>query len=181
MSMLTDLFLENRGVVPTSQMSGVLSEVCVPLAGRRIIGLQMGETVTTQSTDALMIEFELCIGLIFKPFRYHLKMVEDEGSARCLPMIWKSVLQVLEDVFQQNEARNPEDQAPAIPKKLKATMHQLANEHLQSAVTGLINSGVLLSDGNTPGDISDLTWTSIGKMGLPESAVAEWREKASRG
>ena len=139
----------------------------------------MGETASTQTTDALMIEFELCIGLIFKPLRHHLKSVLSTEPETSSAVIWKSVLQVLEEVFQQREPPTDDEMRVALPKALKATMNQLANEHLQNAITVLIGSGVLLSDRKAPGDITDLTWSAIGRMGIPESAVNEWRQKAA--
>ena len=130
------------------------------------------------STDELLIEFELCIGLIFKPLRHHLKNVVSTGAS--LPQIWKSILSVLEDLLsaKQDGEQNEEERRP-IPVGLKQTMDNLANEHFQNAIKVLLAAGVLLADSKTPGDLSALTWEAAGRMGISESALKEWKQEAS--
>ena len=176
--MLTDLFLDKRGsLVPTKHLCRVLSELCVPLAGRCIVRLQKGGR-TVANTDELMIEFELCIGLIFKPLRHHWQNVLAAGGS--LSSIWQSVLAVLEELLREYENDSPvSEPGNKIPEKLKATMNDLANEHFQSAVKVLISAGVLLADSKSPGDISAITWESVGRMGFSEGSVVEWKQAAS--
>jgi hypothetical protein len=174
LSVLTDLFLDkNGGSVPPEHLSSVLSDVCVPLAGRRILKLQLGEG-RFQSSDELMIEFELCIGLIFKPLRHHLQNLLKNPSGDGILSVWKSVLSALEELLCDDDhkkkslggssssltAAPSEDgrrkpgaaaagasSAAAIPKSLRETMNNLANEHLRNAIEVLISSGILQSDG----------------------------------
>jgi hypothetical protein len=176
--MLTDLFLDKRGsLVPTKHLCRVLSELCVPLAGRCIVRLQKGGR-TLANTDELMIEFELCIGLIFKPLRHHWQNVLAAGGS--LSSIWQSVLAVLEELLREDESGSPvSEHGKKIPEKLKATMNDLANEHFQSAIKVLISAGVLLADSKSPGDISAITWESVGRMGISEGSVVEWKQAAS--
>jgi len=126
-----------------------------------------------------MIEFELCIGLIFKPLRHHLSRVvtsEGEGS---LFSIWKSVLQVLEELLVEEKKDTPSpERREKLPTNLKVMMHGLANEHLQNAIMVLISAGVLLSDSKSSGDISSLTWESVDRMGISEKSVHEWKKAA---
>ena len=181
LSMLTDLFLDKHGtLVPINYLCGALSEVCVPLAGRCIVRLQMGDTVA-KNADELMIEFELSIGLIFKPLRHHLKTVLDAGGS--LSSIWKSVLKVLEELLNDNEpkgADSPGERHQVIPQKLKKTMNGLVNEHLQNAIMFLIQAGVLLSDPKAPDDITAITWESVGRMGVSEGSLKKWKHAASQ-
>jgi hypothetical protein len=132
-----------------------------------------------ESTDELMIEFELCIGLIFKPLRHHLKNVlATDGS---LSSIWQSVLSVLEDLLNEPERNSPiSEPKEMIPENLKATMNDLANEHFQNAIMVLISAGVLLADSKSPGDISAITWESVGRMGINEGSVVEWKQAAGQ-
>jgi hypothetical protein len=175
--MLTDLFLDKRGsLVPTKHLCRVLSELCVPLAGRCIVRLQIGGR--TVETDELMIEFELCIGLIFKPLRHHWQSVLATGGG--LSSIWQSILAVLEELLREDEnGSSVSEPRKKISEKLKATMNDLANEHFQNAIMVLISAGVLLADSKSPGDISAITWESVGRMGISEGSVVEWKQAAS--
>jgi hypothetical protein len=172
--------LQKQGsIIPAEQLCGALCEVCVPLAGRRILGLQIRDP-SVETTDQLMMEFELCIGLIFKPLRHHLQnLVECSGS---LPSIWLSVLSVLEDLLSDKQPpKSPSHDEPqeVIPDDLKATMNSLANEHLQSAIKGLLAMGVLSADSKSPGDITAKTWESVIRMGVSAGDVQRWKQQAS--
>ena len=177
--MLTDLFLQRQGsMIPPEQLCAVLSEVCVPLAGRRILSLQLRDP-SIETTDQLMMEFELCIGLIFKPLRHHSTSLKENGSS--LPSIWQSVLLVLEDLLgdKSSVAPTPEEIREHIPDNLKKTMDSLANEHLQNAIQVLLSTGVLFADSQAPGDLSAITWESVSRMGVSDGAVQEWKQQAA--
>ena len=177
--MLTDLFLQSRGsLIPPEQMSAVLCEVCVPLAGRRILSLQLRDP-SIETTDQLMMEFELCIGLIFKPLRHHSKSLQESGNS--LPSIWQSVLVVLEDLLGEKGSTSPlpEERQEHIPESLKNTMDSLANEHLQNAIKVLLSTGVLFADSKAPGDLTAITWESVSRMGVSDGAVQEWKRQAT--
>lgn len=197
LSVLTDLFLDKNGSsVPTRHLSSVLSDVCVPLAGRRILKLQMGEG-RFHSSDELMIEFELCIGLIFKPLRHHLQsfLVGENGVG--VLSIWKSVLSVLEEMLCEDKSvnRNLDSSSSSeheqrmkvkIPKDLKDTMNNLANEHLRNAIKVLIASGVLLSDesvrpstasSSSLAELTTMTIGAVGRMGIQERSLREWKQQ----
>ena len=180
LSMLTGLFLQRQGEsIPSEQLCAVLSEVCVPLAGRRILRLQMRDP-SIETTDQLMMEFELCIGLIFKPLRHHCKSLVESGGS--LPSIWQSVLLVLEELLSAKEptSSSPDEPEELIPDNLKATMDSLANEHLQSAIQGLLSTGVLSADSKSPGDLTSITWASVSRMGVSDGEVQEWKQRATK-
>jgi hypothetical protein len=168
--MLTDLYIHNRGqTIPTVQLSKALSEVCVPMAGRRIMRLQTRDP-SVETADQLMMEFELCIGLIFKPLRHHLKTFDSVSS---IPIVWKSVLCALESLLGEKEALTTDE--PCIPAKLKKTMKSLAKEHLQSAVAILLSSGFLDSEN----DMTLFTWESVRRMGVSDGELGHWKQKAT--
>jgi hypothetical protein len=149
------------------QLSKALSEVCVPMAGRRILRLQIRDP-SVETTDQLMMEFELCIGLIFKPLRHHLKAFDSVS----IPSVWKSVLCVLEELLGEKKASITDE--PSIPAKLKNTMNGLANEHLQSAIQILLSNGFL----DAKSDMTNFTWESVSRMGVSEGEVEAWKQKA---
>lgn len=172
--MLTDLFLHNRGKsIPPEHVCRALSDICVPMAGRRILRLQIRDP-SVETSDQLMMEFELCIGLIFKPLRHHLQYLIESGGS--FQGIWKAVLAQLEKLLGANESSSKGEDT--IPMKLRETMNNLANEHLQNAIQILLSSGVLSKDGAAPGDITTHTWESIGRMGVSQETLAQWKEEA---
>lgn len=182
--MLTDLFLEKQcGLVPTQYLVVVLSEVCVPLAGRCITRLKMG-TGMVSSADELLIEFELCIGLIFKPLRHHLKHALGTSGQGSLYTVWKAVLNVLEELLTDRQLESEQDEdhhmRRGIPDNLRATMNNLANEHFQNVILVLISAGVLLADPKCPGDITSMTWEAARRMGISENSMQEWKQAAGQ-
>lgn len=176
--MLTNLVLDRQvGIFPSPQICDVLTEVCVPLAGRCITRLKFGNGAES-SSDELMIEFELCIGLIFKPLRHHVRDVLSSDSS--ISPVWRSVLSVLEDFLAEKDAPGVEDQRRPISKRLKNTMTDLLNEHFQNAITLLISAGILFLDSESSNEISKLTWEAAKKMGISESSLKKWKEDADQ-
>ena len=175
LSMMTDLFLDKGGyLVPSDHLCGTLSDICIPLAGRCILMLQQGDRLVG-TADEFMIEFELCIGLMFKPMRHHLQALSEGSGA--LRSVWQAVLIVLESLLGQ-KADDDNDAKPVIPSSLQSTMHNLANEHLRNAIVVLCSAGFLQSDDQkTPGDnITSSTWESIQRMGIKEVVLQEWKQ-----
>jgi len=176
LSMLTDLFLDKQNaLVPIDHVCKALSEACVPLAGRCIVNMQTGRGAIP-SNDEMMIEFDLCIGLIFKPLRHHLdNAVPSHVESHVYPL-WTSVLTVLEEVLTVGSKG---DETIAVPDSLRSTMHDLATEHLQQATALLISSGVLATDRDTDHEASSNTWKSVLRMGISQKALDSWIKKAS--
>ena len=177
--MLTDSFLDKRGSsAPAGYICGVLVEVCIPLTGRRIVELRTGN-VNVDSVDELMIEFELCIKLIFKPLRHHITRVVDANGD--VLGLWKSILKVLEDILK-DETATATAASPGgstlVSNNLLKTMNELANEHLQNAIMFLISAELITGEPESPGDFTSLTWDSVGRMGFCKGFVDEWKKAA---
>jgi hypothetical protein len=182
--MLADSFLEKRGgLIPIQHLCGALGELCIPLAGRRILDLRLGGVeVENQNFDELMIELELCIGLIFKPLRHHLKNVVDEDRLILLSM-WKPALEVLKEILKDpnNDDGGVEGENGEVPSAriLKAT-NELTIEHLRNVILVLISFGILQSEPQTADDISAITWDAVGQMDFCKGYLAEWKEAAGQ-
>ena len=176
--MLTDIFVDKQDApVSIDCVCSALSEICVPLAGRSIIRLQTGHD-SSPSTDELMIEFELCIGLVFKPLRHNLKhVVSPAGTYSNLQPIWRAVLAVIEDLL--GAGNNPEEDEAALPESLRRTMQDLATEHLQNAIKVLMSAGAILSEPKTPNDLSSLTWDSVVRMGIEKETIDLWKASSA--
>lgn len=172
--MLTDVFVDKQDApVPIESVCSVLSEVCVPLAGRSVIRLQTGLDGTS-STDELMIEFELCIGLVFKPLRHNLKSFIASGSTNSnLLAVWRAVLTVIEELLGTSKT-NPDEEG-SLPDSLRKTMQDLATEHLQNAIQVLMSYGAIFSEPKTPNDLSSITWDSVSRMGIGAETVESWK------
>ena len=214
LSILTDLFLKKQSssgqpfVIPLDQLCAVLCDLCIPVAGRRIFQMQHYSDPSLMSSDQLMMEFELCTGLIFKPLRHHIHHIIDcgtvdsstfegtvdsstfEGKKDNLSSMWFSVLSVLENFFgNKSQAQSHNDDTSddyyshmshrIISDELKETMFSLASEHLQSAVVTLLSMGALKAE---PTDAEDLftlkTWESIQRMGISDTEVQQWKQQA---
>ena len=221
LSILTDLFLKKYQqqkhqsdsgnassvtiFIPTDRLCLVLSEICIPLAGRRIVQLQRypnSKDASISNIDQLMMEFELCIGLIFKPLRQHLHSIISMTATStaspdgCLTQVWTAVLSVIENLFSPSSATiigsDPTDieydtsysnHSSVISDELIATMNSLAKEHLQSAILTLVSLGVL-SFPSSPelspnvGDVNEAltkqTWISVRKMGITDKEIEQW-------
>jgi len=134
-----------------------------------------------EGADELMIEFELCIKLIFKPFRHHVnRAVAVDGDI--LPL-WKCILNVLEDLLRDRTSRSP-DSSPNGKKlmsdELCRSMNELASEHLQNAIMFLVkNRQIVGPDATSPGDLTTITWESVSRMGVCQKYLGQWLETAS--
>jgi hypothetical protein len=177
--MLTDSFLDKRGSAsPANHLCSALIEVCIPLTGRRILALRSGDA-TVDRADEIMIEFELCIKLIFKPFKHHAKRVADANGN--VSTVWKAVLAVLEDFLRDETPsvpQSPDQQQHLMSPELARTMSELANEHLRGTIMFLVSAGILSSDPASTAELTTMTWESVGKMGFCKSHVEEWKESA---
>jgi hypothetical protein len=174
---LTDLFLNTEGnSIPLEPLCSALKETCIPLAARRILRLQVRDSTITTSDD-LLTEFDLCIGLLFKPLRHHLNHIA--VSKYHVSSIWKLVLKSLEDFFVDDETHeNYEGGQEFIPIALKSSMATHVYQHLQNAVFVLMSAEIIVVESNTSDDLTALTWASVIKMGVNSETLAEWKEKS---
>ena len=158
----------------------MLVELCVPLAGRRIADLRSGNA-QVYSAHELMIEFELCVKLMFKPLRHNISRVAAaSGDALSL---WKSILTVLEGLLKEETTKAPPPSTPGegtlVTDGLLKTMNELANEHLQNAIMLLVAEELITgSEATSTGDFTSVTWDFVGRMGFCKNFVDEWKKAA---
>mmetsp|Transcript_26583 Transcript_26583/g.64813 ORF Transcript_26583/g.64813 Transcript_26583/m.64813 type:complete len:1679 (-) Transcript_26583:89-5125(-) len=175
LSMLTDLFLEKQaGFIPISHLCDSLGKLCIPLAGRGIVELREG-SIKIESADELMIELELCIGLIFKPLRHHLKDVVSEGEEVIL-LVWKPILDVLKDIL--NDPSSNGSKEAGLPAEALRSTNELTVEHLRNVVHVLTDFDILKAEPQTSDDITQLTWDAIESMPPCKEFVKEWKQGA---
>jgi hypothetical protein len=173
--MLTDLFLEKQaGFIPISHLCDSLGQLCIPLAGRGIVELREG-SIKIESTDELMIELDLCIGLIFKPLRHHLKDVVSEGE-EVLLLVWKPILDVLKDILNDPSPNGVND--AGLPAEALRSTNELTVEHLRNVVHVLTDFDILKAKTESADDITKLTWDAIESMPPCKEFVKEWKEGA---
>lgn len=179
--MLTDSFLDKRGgLLPVEILCEVLGNICIPLAGKRIVELRTGD-VDSDSLDAIMIELELCIGLVFKPLRHHIKTIVNENPTVLLAL-WTPTLGVLTEVLKENPPETsstprPENDDSPSRKIIQATI-ELTLEHLRNVIMVLISYGVLKGEAESPDDLTAQTWKAISEMGHCKPFLDEWKQAA---
>jgi len=188
--MLTDAIVDRHGrSIPDGQLCKIINDICVPLAGKRIAELLRSENYVEGDWEEVMIEFELSISLIFKPFLHHLKnLITVENSFK---VMWVSMLGIMshllsdEGVVEEDQSEDP-DGAMTRDKLLQTTKF-LGCEHLRNAVMVLIACGVLKGDnmvgsGDENGiseDLSHATWNAIGDIDFCKTYVGEWKQAAN--
>ena len=177
-SLLTDTILDRHGSsIPVASLYEVLNDICIPIAGDRIADL-LRRIPSPSDLDDTLIELELCISLLFKPFLHHLKAlisVKQEFIA-----VWISMLgimtQFLSDGGTEDDVATDDDEQMS-SAKLFQTTKELGSEHLRNAVMVLAAMGVLgggdEAEADSDGDISDVTWKAIGS--ISKSLVDEWK------
>ncbi len=151
------------------------------MAGKRITDLlripRGGET----DLEEIMIEVELCISLLFKPFLHHIKTlvsVKQEFFG-----IWISLLGIMKQLLGDEIVHNKFDSTVTVVSRAKlfSTTKELASEHLRNAVMVLAAMGVLTADDDSTYDtqeISSVTWAAIGSIGYCTPVLDEWKKSA---
>lgn len=172
LSMLTDSFLDKRGgLLPVDVLCEALGSICTPLAGKRILAMREGE-IREEQLDAYMIEMELCVGLMFKPLRHHIKTIvkEDPGV---LEALWMPTLEVLKKILNEKPKRGDSPKS-----QLVKSTNELIVEHLHNIVMVLVSWGVLRAEPEPADDLSAKTWTFISEMAYCGKSVDEWKQTA---
>ncbi|KAL3923282.1 MAG: hypothetical protein SGILL_001741 [Bacillariaceae sp.] len=179
LSMLTDSFLDKRGgLLPVDILCEALGQICIPLAGKRIVDLRDGQ-IHPDHMDGLTIELELLIGLIFKPVRHHIKTIINEGPS-LLGALWLPTLDALKVVMAEGSQKGAGEDSPR--GQAVKLVNELTMEHLQNVVTVLISYGVLKAGDEAtgaPDAISEQTWTAISTMEYCKKSVVEWKLSAA--
>lgn len=162
--MLTDSFLDKQaGQFPVDILCEVLGKLCIPLAGERVEELR-AELSDDSELDATMVEIELCVSLIFKPLRHHMKVVINEDPSVFLAL-WKPILNVTKEILDDASGS----------KKLTHDTRELTMEHLKNVIMVLSSFGVL-----NDGSIGAETWSLIEQMAYCKKYVPEWKEVAAQ-
>ena len=173
-SLLTDALLDRHGTcVPESTISGIINGISVPLAGKRITDLLRNRR-DDDDFENTMVELELCIGLLFKPFLHHLKTllsVESEFLG-----IWISLLGIMTQLLGDEPCVGGSRTPGAIRTResLLQRTKELGSEHLRNAIMVLFALGVLADDGSDA-EISLVTWAAIGSIGYCKPLIDEWK------
>jgi hypothetical protein len=182
---LTDTLLDkNSSSIPVEGgLCDILNNICLPLAGKRITDLLRIPREVESDLGETLIEVELCIALLFKPFLHHLKTlvyVKQEFFG-----IWISVLGIMKQLLgdeMQNKSDSKVARGDVVSRaKLFSTTKELASEHLRNAVMVLAAMGVLVADGDSKSDtqeISSVTWAAIGSIGYCKPVLDEWKRSA---
>lgn len=173
LSMLTDAIIDRHGkYLPDEEICKIFTDICVPLAGDRMKDLLAATAEPDMRAEEILIELEMCISLLFKPFLHHLKRLLTMDKA--FVDIWVNMLGVMtlllgEDIAPQGEGDE------LTPERLLWTTKELGSEHLRNAILVLAACGVL----KTPdaGEVSALTWNSIDDMAFCQKYVAEWQQQ----
>jgi hypothetical protein len=180
LSMLTDSFLDKRsGLLPVQIVCDVLGKTCIPLAGMRIIEMR-DAGVQPDHLDTMLIELELCVGLIFKPVRHHIKTIVNEGPSMFMA-VWLPILKTLKEVMSgvTNDVVDKDGSSRGV---VIQSLNELTMDHLRNVITVMISLGVLrvVEEGSVPeDDISHQTWMAISTMEFCKTAVAEWKLAAA--
>ena len=156
-----------------------LGNLCIPLAGRRIKELRSSwDGVDPQ--DEIMIELELCIGLIFKPLRHHVQnIVNDGGDA--LIALWKATLDVLKIVLGDPVSTEEKlDDNPEVVNVVAKSFNELALEHLRNVIMVLIDYDILHAEPMQEGDLSSWTWNALGEIECCKKLLDEWKQAAAK-
>eukprot|EP00934_Nitzschia_sp_Nitz4_P000778 Nitzschia sp. Nitz4//scaffold170_size48074//15496//20557//NITZ4_007104-RA/size48074-snap-gene-0.36-mRNA-1//1//CDS//3329538637//778//frame0 len=176
LSVLTDTFLENDGsLIPVSQVSAALANLCIPLARDRILELRATTDFDEDYKD-LQTEMELCVSLLFKPLRHHIKNVLNEG-VDALQMLWTPILGILQEIFADAQIETSEN---GDESNDTLQSNELALEHLRNVVMVLISYDILQAEPNAEDDISASTWKAISNIPYCSAHVEEWKQAASK-
>lgn len=175
LSLLTDSFLDKQaGQLPVEILCEVLIKVCIPLAGERVKKLREA-LANADQLDATMVEVELCVGLIFKPVRHHMKIVINEDPSVFLAL-WIPILNVVKEILEDSE--EPVTKSP-LSKKMEHDTRELTLEHLRNVIM-VLNSFGALSTEYKDGSIGAQTWSLIVQIGSCKKFVEEWKKAADK-
>ena len=167
--MFTDSLMDRHGQdVPVPELCKILNGVSLPMAKSRIVELIESQNDLQFDSDAIMIEFELCISLTFKPFLHYLNRLS--ASPENLSTVWISMLSIIAELFSVDKTQL------SIPVNLFKAFQQLATEHLRNAVMILMSKGIVETDGNGEENITSATWQKIEEIEFVKSFISEWKD-----
>ena len=174
--MLTDSFLDKQvGQLPVEILCDILGKVCIPLAGGRVKKLREG-LAHADELDATMAEVELCIGLIFKPLRHHMKIVINEDPSVFLAL-WIPILNVTKEILEEDSVESNSMTKSHSSEKMAHDTRELTLEHLRNVIMVLSSFGALSTE-YKDGSICAQTWSLIEQIRYCKKFVDEWKRAA---
>ena len=184
MAMLRDALIGKYiDQVSTKEISHVLNGICMPTSSQRMSELVQHQGELQFDPEEIMIELELCISSIFKPFLHHLdKLMEDPEE---LIAVWMSLLSVLSQLLGKENSNANE--LKILDGRMLAATKDLATEHLRNSVMILISKGILECDDDDDAehvspdgkDISSVTWNALSNIKHCKHYVPEWRKSGN--
>ena len=177
LSVLTDLFLDKQaGQLPTEILCEVLGKVCIPLSGELIQEIRR-ESIRPDELDVAMVEADLCVSLIFKPLRHHMKVVVSNDPSIFLNL-WIPMLNVIGTILDKDSEESSKSPSN---EKMTSDIRELIVEHLRNVIMVLSSFGILKGSQEEYGDgsISDQTWSLIEDMVYCKKFVNEWKSAAA--
>ena len=182
LTLLTDMVLDRHGsCIPLLSLCEIMNSICIPIAGERITDLLRIPRNTEVDLEEILIELELCISLLFKPFLHHLKnlvSLEQEFLG-----IWISMLGIMTHLLGDEAAPLEEDYDDGVMtrEKLFRVTKELGGEHLRNAIMVLIAMNVVTADDDDESQqsqITSATWAAIGSIGYCRPLIEEWKNTA---
>eukprot|EP00554_Chaetoceros_debilis_P014618 CAMPEP_0194126666 /NCGR_PEP_ID=MMETSP0150-20130528/60105_1 /TAXON_ID=122233 /ORGANISM="Chaetoceros debilis, Strain MM31A-1" /LENGTH=1558 /DNA_ID=CAMNT_0038820539 /DNA_START=463 /DNA_END=5139 /DNA_ORIENTATION=- len=180
-AMFTDSLVDRHGQdIPINELCLIISNVCVPMAGDRLHELIENRRNFQFDHEEVMIELELCISAIFKPFLHYLKRLT--SSPDDFIKTWISILDVLARLLcQEYSTADNSDNHPL--KSFLNTTKQHLTEHLRNAIMILISKGIIVFDSTQRSciqgageDISIITWNAIENISYVKPYINEWKQ-----
>jgi len=190
-AMLTDILVDrNSPTVRTDEICRILNDICIPMAGKRIMYLlnEMASSLEFHQEETL-IELELCISIIFKPFVHHMKGWISNPNE--FSTMWMSILDVISHLLttsstikeDQNKETNSKVATMETSYSLLLTTQEFAAEHIRNAVMLLLSNGIIklmeedeLVACDLEVDINVMTWKTMAKIPFCDKFFTEWRE-----
>jgi len=179
--MFTDSLVDRHGQdIPINELCLIISNVCVPMAGDRLHELIENRRNFQFDHEEVMIELELCISAIFKPFLHYLKRLT--SSPDDFIKTWISILDVLARLLCQEYSTSDNSDNHPLKSFLNTTKQHLT-EHLRNAIMILISKGIIVFDSTQRSciqgageDISIITWNAIENISYVKPYINEWKQ-----
>jgi hypothetical protein len=178
--MFTDSIVDRHGQdIPIDDLCILLNSVCLPMAGARITELIQHQMKLKFDHEEILIEMELCISAIFKPFLHYLKRLANNPEH--LATVWMSMLDSMTELLKQEAASNPKkytnpNMSPSA--QLNATK-QLATEHLRNAIMILMAKGIVSNEATDGNELSTKTWNAIENISYIKDLIPEWKQSGN--
>lgn len=176
-SLFTDALVDRHiNNITIKDLLAILNTMCIPLVQRRLFYLFEEKNNNLTTSQEIMIEIEMCISAIFKPFLQYIKRLS--GSPSDFYIVWRSVLKVTVDFLSKESTEEQDGIYSPLPPHLLKVMKDLATEYLHSTLMILITKGIIsVEDEDIQNDqnITSLTWSMLDKVAFIRDTAPEWK------